>query len=58
MKRFFYTCALALGCMTVLLPGQAAAQVSVNINIGTPPPAPRYEAPPPPRGGYIWAPGY
>ncbi len=58
MKRFFYASALVLGCLTALLSGPVAAQVSVAINIGVPPPAPRYEAPPPPRGGYIWAPGY
>lgn len=36
----------------------AAAQVGVNITIGVPPPAPRYEVVPPPRAGYVWAPGY
>jgi hypothetical protein len=35
----------------------AAAQ-SLNIMIGTPPPAPVYEVVPAPRPGYIWAPGY
>ncbi len=32
--------------------------VSVAIDIGTPPPAPRLEVIPPPRVGYVWAPGY
>ena len=36
----------------------AAAQVGVNISIGTPPPAPIYEAVPAPRVGYVWAPGF
>ena len=36
----------------------AAAQVGVNISIGTPPPAPIYEAVPAPRIGYVWAPGF
>src|SRR5262245_29889154 len=34
----------------------AAAQV--NIMIGAPPPAPVYEAAPPVRAGYVWAPGH
>src|SRR5262249_21456001 len=36
----------------------AAAQASLNISIGPPPPAPVYEAVPAPRAGYVWAPGY
>lgn len=32
--------------------------VSVAIDLGTPPPAPRIEVIPPPRVGYLWAPGY
>ena len=36
----------------------ATAQVSVGVNIGVAPPAPRYERVPPPRSGYVWAPGY
>jgi WXXGXW repeat (2 copies) len=36
----------------------AAAQLGVSINIGTPPPAPIYEAVPASRVGYVWAPGY
>ncbi|WP_354687564.1 YXWGXW repeat-containing protein [Cupriavidus necator] len=34
------------------------AQVSVNIAIGVPPPAPIYEVVPAPRPGYVWLPGY
>lgn len=34
------------------------AQVSVNIAIGVPPPAPMYEVVPAPRPGYVWLPGY
>lgn len=40
------------------MPLQAMAQVSVNVNIGTAPPPLRYERMPPPRNGYVWAPGY
>lgn len=32
--------------------------VSVGVDVGEPPPVPIYEAVPPPRVGYIWAPGY
>ena len=32
--------------------------MSVSISIGTPPPAPIYEAVPAPRVGYVWAPGF
>jgi len=34
----------------------ASAQVDVYLNFA--PPAPRYEAVPAPRRGYVWAPGY
>jgi hypothetical protein len=36
----------------------AAAEVSISINLGVAPPAPRYEVVPGPRSGYAWAPGY
>ncbi len=36
----------------------AQAQVSINVAIGVPPPAPVYEAVPVARPGYVWAPGY
>ena len=36
----------------------AAAQVSVGIGVRLGPPAPRFERVPPPRAGYVWAPGY
>jgi len=35
----------------------ARAQISAQIVIGTPPPAPVMVAPPP-RAGYVWAPGF
>jgi hypothetical protein len=58
MKRMLCALALAAVSATALLPTQAMAQVGVNIIIGTPPPPPRYERMPPPRVGYLWAPGY
>jgi hypothetical protein len=36
----------------------AAAQVAVGVSIGVAPPPPRFERVPPPRAGYVWAPGY
>lgn len=36
----------------------ATAGVSVSVAVGVAPPAPRYEVVPPPRAGYVWAPGY
>ena len=36
----------------------AAAQVSIGVGVGIAPPAPRFERVPPPRVGYVWAPGY
>jgi hypothetical protein len=36
----------------------AAAQSSLSVTIGTPPPPVRYEVVPAPRAGYIWAPGF
>jgi hypothetical protein len=41
---------------TMLAPLAAQARVDVDINIGPPPP--RVVAVPPPRVGYVWAPGY
>ncbi|WP_413456766.1 YXWGXW repeat-containing protein [Herbaspirillum huttiense] len=56
MKKIIFACLLALGASAAVLP-DAQAQVSVNINIGAPPP-PRAEPLPPPRHGYVWAPGF
>ena len=50
-------CALIAGGV-VALPAVSHAQVSLSVNIGVPPPPPRVEAVPPPRSGYVWAPGY
>lgn len=53
---------LAIGALTVIpaVPAQAAPQVAVGINVGMPtaPPPTRFERLPPPRSGYVWAPGY
>lgn len=36
----------------------AAAGVVVDVGIDVAPPAPQYEVIPPPRAGFVWAPGY
>ena len=58
MKRIICAAAFIAVSGMAILPMQAMAQVGVNIIIGTPPPPPRYEPLPPPRGGYVWVPGY
>lgn len=50
--------ALALGGLSATAPAQAAPRVDVGIGITVAPPAPRHERRPPPRHGYVWAPGY
>ena len=49
--------ALTLG-LAAIAPTQALAQVGVSLVIGNAPPPPRFESLPPPRVGYVWAPGY
>lgn len=51
---------LALACGATAYAQPAAAQVRVGVDIGitAAPPAPRFERVPPPRRGYVWAPGY
>jgi hypothetical protein len=51
------------GALSILAsPLAANAQVSVNIQVPglvmAAPPPPRYEPLPPPRGGFVWAPGH
>ncbi|MET0543358.1 MAG: YXWGXW repeat-containing protein [Variovorax sp.] len=47
---------LAIG--TFAVPTVVQAQPVINVQIGTPPPPPRVERVPPPRAGYVWAPGH
>lgn len=63
MKRSLFTAFIAASVSTAALVAPAlmtpaAAEVGLNISIGTPPPAPIYEVVPAPRAGYVWAPGY
>jgi hypothetical protein len=58
MIRFAPLLAAGVLGIAALAPLHASAQVSVNINIGEAPPPVRYEPAPPPRSGYVWAPGF
>ncbi|TCS36830.1 YXWGXW repeat-containing protein [Paucimonas lemoignei] len=58
MKRILATAAAILISSAAFIPTQALAQVDFSIVIGNAPPPPRYEVVPPPRTGYVWAPGY
>lgn len=50
--------ALTFAGATYAPPAAARTQVAVGVQIGVAPPAPRFERVPPPRRGYVWAPGY
>jgi len=54
LGRLTMIAAIAAGSLAV--PAASQAQVAFSINVGPPPP--RYEVVPPPRPGYVWAPGY
>ncbi|MGH8114788.1 MAG: YXWGXW repeat-containing protein [Rhodanobacteraceae bacterium] len=50
--------AFAGGAAVSVTPPASAAQVGLSITVGSPPPPMRRERIPPPRPGYVWAPGY
>jgi hypothetical protein len=54
MRNMLLCTAIAFGSAAI----PAEARVDVVIELGVPPPAPRFERVPPPRIGYVWAPGY
>lgn len=56
MKRFTLALCLALGAAAAPLSSMAAPRVDVFV--GAAPPAPLVERIPPPRHGYVWAPGH
>jgi hypothetical protein len=59
MKPIARTAALLLTLSALWLTAAPAnARVDVSIGINVPPPAPRVEVLPPPRVGFVWAPGY
>ena len=47
---------VCIGGSAVIAPAVVSAGVGIDIDIA--PPAPRVEVVPPPRAGYVWAPGY
>lgn len=51
---------LGLGCAGAIYAPPAAAhtQAAVGISLSVAPPPARFERVPPPRRGYVWAPGY
>lgn len=58
MNRFASVLAAGILAVAALAPLHAGAQISINVNIGEEPPPVRYEPVPPPRAGYVWAPGF
>lgn len=62
MKKITFTFALVAGLGAALAgatyTAPASAQTYVVTRVDIAPPAPRFELLPPPRIGYIWAPGY
>ena len=59
MKSATSLAAILALCAAVTVPMPALAQITVDLNLfSSAPPAVRYEAQPPARAGYIWAPGY
>ncbi len=56
MKRIAFAALLALGTTFAAPASMAASNVSLFITAA--PPAPLYERMPPPRSGYVWAPGH
>lgn len=55
-SKLIAAAALALGTVA-LAPTAALAQVDFSVVIGNAPPPLRFESVPPPRYGYVWAPG-
>ena len=57
MKKALVSALLAAGMLgAAAVPGPAAADVSIALNFGPPPP--RYEVVPAPRPGFVWAQGH
>lgn len=55
-SKLIAAAALALGAAAIM-PATALAQVDFSVVIGNAPPPLRFESVPPPRYGYVWAPG-
>ena len=58
IKPTLYAAALLAVSSAAFAPMPASAQVDFNLVIGTAPPPLRFESLPPPRHGYVWAPGF
>jgi hypothetical protein len=58
MKCIYYVSAVIAISTAAFAPSSASAQINVNIVVPIAPPPVLVEAAPPPRVGYIWAPGY
>jgi hypothetical protein len=56
MQRIALSMMLAMGAVGLTAPVAAPAAIGILIDVA--PPAPREEPPPPPRVGFVWAPGY
>lgn len=54
VQAAFATLLVAVGALG--LPAVSSAGINVDIDVA--PPVPRVEVIPPPRAGYVWAPGY
>lgn len=62
MKRLSRSFALGAGLLlatvSIALAPLAQARTLIEVGIGVAPPPPHYVRVPPPRPGYVWAPGY
>lgn len=59
MKRSsVFGAAMVVACLVLAAAPPALAQVNLDIVIGVPPPPVVVEPVPPPRVGFLWAPGY
>ncbi|PUA18176.1 YXWGXW repeat-containing protein [Glaciimonas sp. PCH181] len=58
MKFKAIICVSLLSISAGLLAPISEAQAQVVVGVGVAPPPPRYEVIPPPRGGFVWAPGF
>ncbi|HSV54967.1 MAG TPA: YXWGXW repeat-containing protein [Burkholderiaceae bacterium] len=56
IKKTILGAVIAAGSLIGLAPTVANAQYTAIVSVA--PPAPIHEAPPPPRRGYVWAPGH
>jgi D-alanyl-D-alanine dipeptidase len=58
LKRLMAAALPAVAATALLLSAASPASAGVGIDITIAPPAPRVVVAPPPRAGYVWAPGY